>query len=50
MAPIIPVQQNFEVQVHDVEYQRVEGQPLLARIYQPVGTEAFAAVLDVLRL
>jgi acetyl esterase/lipase len=47
MAPIIPVQQDFEVRVHDVEYQRAGVEPLLARIYQPVGTEAFAAVLDV---
>jgi acetyl esterase/lipase len=48
MAPIIPVSQDFEVTVRDIEWHRtVSGQPLLARIYQPAGTRARAAVLDV---
>jgi acetyl esterase len=48
MAPLIPVSQDFPVTVRDIEWHRTDsGQPLLARIYQPVGTRARAAVLDV---
>lgn len=48
MPPLIPVPQDFGVAVRDVEWHRTDtGQPLLARIYQPVGTRARAAVLDV---
>ena len=31
----------------DLEYQRQNGQPLLARLYQPVGPGPFPAVLEV---
>jgi acetyl esterase len=48
VAPLIPLPQDFQVTVRDVEWHRTDsGQPLLARIYQPVGTQARAAVLDV---
>jgi acetyl esterase/lipase len=47
MKPTIPLAQQFEVEVEDVEYQRQAGQPLLARIYRPKGARPTAAVLDV---
>jgi acetyl esterase/lipase len=46
-APSIPIAQNFEVEVEDVEYQRQAGEPLLARIYRPRKTTATVAILDV---
>jgi acetyl esterase/lipase len=33
--------------MEDIEYQRPNGRPLLARVYRPVGAKAFTAVLDV---
>lgn len=48
LGPAIPVPQDFRVTIRDVEWHRTDdGQPLLARIYQPAGTQARAAVLDV---
>lgn len=35
------------VTVRDVEYQRLEGKPWLARIYQPRGPGPFPAIIDV---
>jgi acetyl esterase len=48
LGPTIPVPQDFPVTVRDVEWHRTStGDPLRARIYQPAGTRAPAAVLDV---
>ena len=47
MGPIVPVPADAAVEVRDVEYQRVGEEPLLARVFQPRGVEAHAAVLDV---
>lgn len=38
---------EFEVQVEDVEYQRLDGQPWLARIYRPQGAGTFPSMIDV---
>lgn len=38
---------QFEVDVRDVEYQRQAGRPWLARIYQPKGTGPFPTIIDV---
>ena len=38
---------EYEVDVRDVEYQRLEGKPWLARIYQPKGTGPFPTIVDV---
>jgi acetyl esterase/lipase len=38
---------RYEVAEQDVEYQRQEGQPWLARIYQPKGTGPFPTIVDV---
>lgn len=38
---------EFEVDVRDVEYQRLAGKAWLARIYQPKGTGPFPTIVDV---
>lgn len=38
---------EFEVKVEDVEYQRIEGQSWLARIYRPKGAGTFPSIIDV---
>jgi acetyl esterase len=37
----------YQIQVEDVEYQRQGDRALLARLYRPIGTGPFAAVLEV---
>ena len=44
---MIPVVRQFQVGIEDVEYQRPAGVPLLARLYRPLGTTPFAAIVDV---
>ncbi|HEX2225654.1 MAG TPA: alpha/beta hydrolase [Candidatus Binatia bacterium] len=38
---------EFEVDMRDVEYQRLEDKAWLARIYQPKGTGPFPTIIDV---
>jgi acetyl esterase/lipase len=38
---------EFDVDVRDVEYQRLAGTARLARIYQPKGTGPFPTIVDV---
>jgi acetyl esterase len=38
---------EFEVDVRDVEYQSLAGKAWLARLYQPQGTGPFPAIVDV---
>ena len=37
----------MDFRADDLEYQRQDGQPLLARLYQPIGPGPFPAVLEV---
>src|SRR4051794_12431134 len=37
----------MDFRADDVEYQRQNGQPLLARLYQPIGPGPFPAVVEV---
>jgi acetyl esterase/lipase len=37
----------FEIEVRDVEYQRLAGKPWLLRIYQPKGPGSFPTLIDV---
>ena len=37
----------MDVAIEDVEYQRIGGQPLLARLYRPKGSGPFPAVVGV---
>src|SRR5437764_13685232 len=47
----VAIEKRFEIEVRDLEYQRVDGVPLLARLYRPVdpGNSGgpFPAVIDV---
>lgn len=38
---------SFEVRAEDIEYQRRDGKPLLARLYQPQGAGPFPGVVEV---
>jgi acetyl esterase/lipase len=38
---------KYEVEVRDVEYQKLAGKPWLARIYQPKGPGPFPTIVDV---
>src|ERR1700712_5732896 len=37
----------MDFRADDLEYQRHEGRPMLARLYQPIGNGPFPAVLEV---
>jgi len=41
-----PTQGRFDVDVHDVEYQRQGDRVFLARVYQPRGPGPFPTVLE----
>jgi len=43
----MPTNIEYEVEERDVEYQRLAGNPWLARIYQPKGAGPFPAIVDV---
>jgi acetyl esterase len=47
MADQVQIPAKFEIEVCDLEYVRHTGAPLLARLYRPVGTGPFPAVVDV---
>ena len=51
MADAVAIPARFEIEVRDLEYQRHNGAPLLARLYRPVGRGAserpFPALIDV---
>jgi acetyl esterase len=38
---------QYDVDVQDVEYQRLDGKPWLTRIYRPKGPGPFPAIIDV---
>jgi acetyl esterase len=40
-------QVDYEVDVSDVEYQQLDGEPWLARVYRPRGTGPFPTLVDV---
>jgi acetyl esterase len=40
-------QDDYEVDERDIEYQRLEGKPWQARIYQPKGAGPFPTIVDV---
>jgi len=37
----------YDVTSEDIEYQRIDGEPFLARLYRPRGTGPFPAVVGV---
>src|SRR3954447_17484111 len=47
MADEVAIEKRFEIEVRDLEYQRADGAPLLARLYRPIGSGPFPALIDV---
>src|SRR5580693_5167834 len=47
MPDSVAIPARFEVEVRDLEYQRHGAQPLLARLYRPIGTGPFPALVEV---
>src|SRR5437660_11911635 len=47
MADEVAIERRFEVEVRDLEYQQADGAPLLARLYKPVGSGPFPALVEV---
>ena len=47
MPDSVAIPARFEVEVRDLEYQRHGVQPLLARLYRPIGTGPFPALVEV---
>ena len=47
MADQVRVPARFEVEVRDLEHRRDSGTRLLARLYRPIGTGPFPAVVEV---
>src|SRR5438132_7811709 len=47
----VAIEKRFEIEVRDLEYQRMDGVPLLARLYRPIrpgnSGGSFPAVIDV---
>jgi acetyl esterase len=43
----VAIPARFEIEVRDVEYQRHDGVPLLARLYRPKGEGPFPALVEV---
>src|SRR5438067_3254353 len=47
MTNEVVIEKRFDIEVCDLEYQRPDGVPLLARLYRPTGTGPFPALVDV---
>src|ERR1700693_122945 len=47
MASEVQIPARFEIEIRDLESQRHGGAPLLARLYRPIGTGAFPALVEV---
>src|SRR5258707_13208197 len=47
MANEVAIEKRFEIEVPDLEYQRVGGAPVLARLYRPIGEGPFPALIEV---
>src|SRR5207237_3418924 len=47
VADHVQILARFEIEVRDLEYQRHDAAPLLARLYRPIGSGPFPALLDV---
>jgi acetyl esterase len=47
MADEVAIPARFQIETRDLEYQRHDAAPLLARLYRPVGSGPFPALIDV---
>src|SRR5438874_3728195 len=47
MADEVAIEKRYEVETRDLEYRREGSEPILARLYRPVGSGPFPAVVEV---
>jgi acetyl esterase/lipase len=47
MADEVAIEKRYEVETRDLEYRREGSEPILARLYRPVGAGPFPAVVEV---
>ncbi len=47
MASEVAIPARFQIETRDIEYRRHDGEPLLARLYRPVGAGPFPALVEV---
>jgi acetyl esterase/lipase len=47
VVPTFDISGGYSVSIEDFEYARPNGEPLLARLYRPVGRGPFAALVDL---
>jgi acetyl esterase len=47
MAGEVAVEARYQVEIRDLEYQRCDGEPMLARLYRPIGAGPFPALVEV---
>src|SRR3984893_5857672 len=51
MADEVAVEARYQVEIRDLEYQRCDGEPMLGRLYRPIGardsTGPFPALVEV---
>src|ERR1700730_8096070 len=51
MADEVAVEARYQIEIRDLEYQRCDGEPMLARLYRPIGAvdsaDPFPALVEV---
>src|SRR5260370_12586789 len=47
MANEVAVEARYQIEIRDLEYQRCKGEPMLARLYRPIGAGPFPALVEV---
>ncbi|HYU12194.1 MAG TPA: alpha/beta hydrolase [Stellaceae bacterium] len=52
MADEVGIEARYQIEIRDLEYQRCDGEPLLARLYRPIGANnsargPFPALIEV---
>src|SRR5438270_550959 len=47
MANEVAVEARYRIEIRDLEYQRCGDEPMLARLYRPIGAGPFPALVDV---
>src|SRR5437870_8253532 len=47
MVNEVAVEARYQIEIRDLEYQRCDGEPLLARLYRPIGAGPFPALVEV---
>src|SRR3984893_16606525 len=47
MADEVAVEARYQIEIRDLEYQRCDGEPMLARLYRALGPGPFPALVEV---